>query len=248
MSLDLASLRQEYTKASLDLDSVCASPFDQFQQWFDEAQKSKVTEPNAMVLSTSDLSGHITQRTVLLKAIDPNGFVFYTNYKSRKARQIEENPQVCILFPWYQLERQVIITGRAEKVSTAQSMKYFLSRPLGSQLGAWVSHQSEVITSRSILEMKLQEMKAKFKDGKIPFQISGVVTRSYLTPSSFGREEPAAFTTVFFTPDQTQIGPHSDWPLEGREHLSEKIRLASHRPCRQSQRKPSDDRCDPGFL
>ncbi|MFH6982175.1 pyridoxamine 5'-phosphate oxidase [Marinoscillum sp. 108] len=168
MSLDLASLRQEYTKASLDLDSVCASPFDQFQQWFDEAQKSKVTEPNAMVLSTSDLSGHITQRTVLLKAIDPNGFVFYTNYKSRKARQIEENPQVCILFPWYQLERQVIITGRAEKVSTAQSMKYFLSRPLGSQLGAWVSHQSEVITSRSILEMKLQEMKAKFKDGKIP--------------------------------------------------------------------------------
>jgi len=168
MSLDIASLRQEYTKASLDLDSVCASPFDQFQQWFDEAQKSKVTEPNAMVLSTSDLSGHITQRTVLLKAIDPNGFVFYTNYKSRKARQIEENPQVCILFPWYQLERQVIITGRAEKVSTAQSMKYFLSRPLGSQLGAWVSHQSEVITSRSILEMKLQEMKAKFKDGKIP--------------------------------------------------------------------------------
>lgn len=168
MSLDLASLRQEYTKASLDLDSVCDSPFDQFQQWFDEAQKSKVTEPNAMVLSTSDLSGHITQRTVLLKAIDPNGFVFYTNYKSRKARQIEENPQVCILFPWYQLERQVIITGRAEKVSTAQSMKYFLSRPLGSQLGAWVSHQSEVITSRSILEMKLQEMKAKFKDGKIP--------------------------------------------------------------------------------
>lgn len=168
MSLDLASLRQEYTKASLDLDSVCASPFDQFQQWFDEAQKSEVTEPNAMVLSTSDLSGHITQRTVLLKAIDPNGFVFYTNYKSRKARQIEENPQVCILFPWYQLERQVIITGRAEKVSPAQSMKYFLSRPLGSQLGAWVSHQSEVITSRSILEMKLQEMKAKFKDGKIP--------------------------------------------------------------------------------
>ncbi|WP_421897053.1 pyridoxamine 5'-phosphate oxidase [Marinoscillum sp.] len=168
MSLDLASLRQEYTKASLDLDTVSTSPFEQFGKWFDEAQKSEVTEPNAMVLSTSDLNGHITQRTVLLKAIDPNGFVFYTNYKSRKARQIEENPQVCILFPWYQLERQVIITGRAEKVSTAQSMKYFLSRPLGSQLGAWVSHQSEVITSRSILEIKLQEMKAKFRDGKIP--------------------------------------------------------------------------------
>lgn len=168
MSLDLASLRQEYTKASLDLDTVSPSPFDQFQKWFVEAEKGEITEPNAMVLSTSDLSGHITQRTVLLKAFDERGFVFYTNYKSRKAAQITENNQVSILFPWYQLERQVAVTGKAEKISTIESMKYFMSRPVGSRLGAWVSHQSQVITSRSILETKLNEMKEKFKDGKIP--------------------------------------------------------------------------------
>lgn len=168
MSLELASLRKEYTKASLDLDTTADSPFDQFRKWFEEAQKSEVTEPNAMVLSTCSSVSGPTQRTVLLKAFDQQGFVFYTNYKSRKAQQIAENPKVSILFPWYQLERQVTVTGSAEKVSTAESLKYFLSRPLGSQLGAWVSHQSQVITSRSILEMKLHEIKEKFKDGKVP--------------------------------------------------------------------------------
>lgn len=166
--MDLASLRQEYTQASLDVDSVADSPFDQFQKWFDEAINSQVLEPNAMVLGTADTSGLVTQRTVLLKAFDKHGFVFYTNYTSRKARQIKENNQVSLLFPWYALERQVAITGTAEKVSTAESMKYFLSRPFGSQLGAWVSHQSKVISSRSILETKLHEMKEKFKDGKVP--------------------------------------------------------------------------------
>lgn len=168
MSLDIASLRKEYARASLDLDSVHDSPIEQFLSWFEEAQKSEVTEPNAMVLSTAGANGRTTQRTVLLKAFDEKGFVFYTNYSSRKAQQISENNQVCLLFPWYQLERQVIITGRAEKVSTAESLKYFISRPSGSQLGAWVSHQSKIITSRSILEQKLNEIKEKFKDGKIP--------------------------------------------------------------------------------
>lgn len=168
MSLDLASLRQEYTKASLDLDSVASTPTEQFQKWFDEAQKGELTEPNAMVLSTASQEGDITQRTVLLKAFDSKGFVFYTNYKSRKAQQIEQNNKVSLLFPWYQLERQVAVTGYAEKVSTAESVKYFMSRPFGSQLGAWVSHQSQVITSRSILEVKLNEMKEKFKEGKVP--------------------------------------------------------------------------------
>ncbi|REE02036.1 pyridoxamine 5'-phosphate oxidase [Marinoscillum furvescens] len=168
MSLDIASLRNEYSKASLDLDSTSSSPIEQFLKWFEEAQKSEITEPNAMVLSTADLKGYTTQRTVLLKAFDEKGFVFYTNYSSKKAQQISENNQVSLLFPWYQLERQVIITGRAEKVSTAESLKYFTSRPSGSQLGAWVSHQSKIITSRGILEQKLNEIKEKFKDGKIP--------------------------------------------------------------------------------
>lgn len=165
---DIASLRKEYARAELDIDSVEKSPVDQFRKWFEEALKAELIEPNAMVLATSDLAGKINQRTVLLKAYDEEGFVFFTNYASRKARQIGENAQVSLLFPWYGLERQVAITGKAEKISAAESARYFLSRPFGSQLGAWVSHQSQVISSRSILEMKLDEMKRKFKEGKVP--------------------------------------------------------------------------------
>ncbi|MGW8123631.1 pyridoxamine 5'-phosphate oxidase [Roseivirga echinicomitans] len=165
---NIADLRQEYTKASLDLDTIAASPFTQFRKWFDEAVKSEVLEPNAFVLSTVAEGGKPFQRTVLMKALDDTGVVFYTNYKSRKAQQIDGNPHVSILFPWYALERQVAITGRVERVTKMESLAYFTSRPFGSQLGAWVSHQSQVIKSRSILEMKLQEMKAKFMDGKVP--------------------------------------------------------------------------------
>lgn len=165
---DIGDLRREYSKAALDLDSVNDNPYLQFKQWFREAQEADVLEPNAMVLSTVDGSGQPFQRTVLMKALDERGIVFYTNYKSRKAQQISENARVCILFPWYALERQVIITGRAEKVSTKESMAYFASRPFGSRLGAWVSQQSSIITSRSILEMKLAEMKRKFRNGKVP--------------------------------------------------------------------------------
>lgn len=165
---NIADLRQEYTKASLDLDTIAPSPFTQFRKWFDEAVKSEVLEPNAFVLSTVAEGGKPFQRTVLMKALDDTGVVFYTNYKSRKAQQIDVNPYVSILFPWYALERQVAITGRIEKVTKMESLAYFTSRPFGSQLGAWVSNQSQVIKSRSILEMKLQEMKAKFMDGKVP--------------------------------------------------------------------------------
>ena len=165
---EIADLRREYSQAALDLDSVNAEPIKQFEQWFKEAQEAEILEPNAMVLSTVDGKGMPFQRTVLMKALDDRGIVFYTNYKSRKAQQIEENNQVSVLFPWYALERQVLITGRAEKVSTKESMAYFASRPFGSRLGAWVSQQSKVISSRSILEMKLAEMKQKFKDGKVP--------------------------------------------------------------------------------
>ncbi len=168
MSTEVASLRKEYARETLDEKSVDKSPFNQFRSWFDEAIKAEVNEPNAMVLGTSDRQGMLTQRTVLLKAFDEKGFVFFTNYKSRKAGQIGENPRVSILFPWYILERQVCITGVAEKVPTSVSLKYFTSRPFASQLGAWVSQQSQVITTRSILEMKLQEMKEKFKQGKVP--------------------------------------------------------------------------------
>jgi len=165
---NIADLRQEYTLASLEIDAVDKNPFSQFRKWFEEASKSELLEPNAMVISTVDDNQQPFQRTVLMKALDDEGIVFYTNYKSRKAQQIAKNANVSILFPWYGLERQVAIIGRAEKVSTKESLKYFTSRPHGSQLGAWVSEQSSVISSRSILEMKLNEMKQKFKEGKVP--------------------------------------------------------------------------------
>jgi len=167
MSTDIAALREEYTKGELDKSTVNSDPYLQFRKWFDEAVQGELLEPNAMVLSTISDNGPM-QRTVLMKALDERGLVFYTNYKSRKAHQIGDNPKVSVLFPWYAMERQVLIQGVVRKVSTAESLKYFLSRPTGSQLGAWVSHQSEVISSRSLLETKLEEMKSKFIDGKIP--------------------------------------------------------------------------------
>lgn len=168
MTEDIASIRQEYTQACLDEFGVEANPFKQFESWFEEALKSKLLEPTAMILSTVASSGAPSQRTVLLKHFDMEGFVFYTNYSSKKATHIAENGQVSLLFPWYGLERQVIISGVAQKISSKESLKYFMSRPRGSQLGAWVSNQSQIISSRKVLEQKLAEMKEKFKKGKIP--------------------------------------------------------------------------------
>ncbi len=167
MKVDIAALRKEYSQSELDLSTVDSSPFKQFQKWFDEAVKSEVLEPNAMVLGTAGNLGP-TQRTVLMKAFDDRGVVFFTNYESRKAQEIAINKQVSVLFPWYALERQVAITGKVEKISKTDSLAYFVSRPFGSQLGAWVSQQSQVISSRSILETKLAEMKRKFQEGKVP--------------------------------------------------------------------------------
>lgn len=164
----LADLRREYSQAGLDLDSSAADPFDQFGAWLDQAVAAGLLEPNAMVLSTVDAEGRPDTRTVLLKGFDRRGPVFFTNYESTKAEQIERQPEVALLLPWYGLERQAKILGRAERISTAESFKYFVSRPLGSRLGAWASPQSKVITSRSLLEMKLEEMKQKFRDGEVP--------------------------------------------------------------------------------
>ncbi|MDQ8187836.1 pyridoxamine 5'-phosphate oxidase [Pelagicoccus sp. SDUM812002] len=165
---DLGDLREEYGHDTLSEDSVHPNPIEQFRIWFDHAVEQKIPEPNAMSLATVDEDGQPWQRTVLLKAYDDKGFVFYTNYESRKGKQLANNPKACVLFPWIQLERQVIVTGTVERVSTSESLKYFASRPFGSRLGAWVSQQSAVVSSRSILLAKLEEMKNKFKDGDVP--------------------------------------------------------------------------------
>jgi pyridoxamine 5'-phosphate oxidase len=167
-SVDISALRNEYTQKSLSRADLKINPVDQFRLWFDQAVQTEICEPNAMILSTVDAQGHPDSRTVLLKAFDNHGFVFYTNYESRKAAQMQNNPWVSLCFPWYELERQVVIQGRVEKVSAAQSLKYFVSRPFGSRLGSWVSQQSKVISSRSILEAKFQEMERKFANGEVP--------------------------------------------------------------------------------
>lgn len=166
--MDLSDFRKEYSAKGLHRNDLDAHPVLQFTKWFQQAIELEVHEPNAMTLASVDERGMPLQRTVLLKYFDAKGFVFFTNYESRKARQIEKNPQVCLLFPWITLERQVIIQGHAEKISTAESLKYFTSRPRESQLGAWVSQQSSVISSRKLLMQKLQEIGDKFQHGEIP--------------------------------------------------------------------------------
>ncbi len=168
MATDLAALRQDYLREGLNRKDLRADPMDQFRLWLDDAIRVELPEPNAMVLATVDASGCPSQRTVLLKALDHRGLVFFTNYESRKSKEIGANPRVSLHFLWVPLERQVAIVGRAERISMGESLRYFASRPRGSQLGAWVSQQSAVITSRKLLELKLEELKRKFADGEIP--------------------------------------------------------------------------------
>ena len=160
-------IRQGYKNMVLDKEDLNADPIIQFESWFEDAKKAEPI-PTAMSLATVNNIGEPTVRTVLLKLFDKKGFVFFTNYKSRKEDHITDNHNVAVLFNWFALERQVSITGVAEKIKTKESIKYFMSRPRGSQLGAWVSDQSSVLSSRKILEMKLEEMKSKFTDGEIP--------------------------------------------------------------------------------
>jgi pyridoxamine 5'-phosphate oxidase len=166
--LDLQDMRREYKRAELDEQSVTPSPFEQFELWFGDAQKSEVPEPNTMVLATSGSDNIPNIRAVLLKIFDERGFVFFTNYSSDKAKEIEENPNVAAEFLWLDLERQVRVIGKCEKISQAESLSYFLKRSRGSQIGAWVSQQSSIISSRKFLTMQIEKVKEKFKSGEVP--------------------------------------------------------------------------------
>jgi pyridoxamine 5'-phosphate oxidase len=168
MKIDLP--HTEYERGQLDESQLRPDPLEQFALWFKEASADALTAPhaNAMALATVGADGRPLARTVLLKSYDRRGFVFFTNLESRKARQIRENPEVCLLFAWLPLERQVVITGTARKIPVSETLAYFLTRPRGSQLGAWVSSQSSVITSRKVLEMQWEELKRKFAAGQVP--------------------------------------------------------------------------------
>ncbi len=162
--MDLAALRQEYMRAGLNERDLAPDPFAQFGSWFDEALNSGIALPNTMTLATATGKGRPSARAVLLKGFDARGFVFYTNYRSRKGRELAENPQAMLLFCWEELERQVGIEGRVEQVSGAESDEYFASRPLGSRLSAVVSPQSEKVADREALEVKLEAASKRWRD------------------------------------------------------------------------------------
>ncbi len=166
--MDISNFRREYLKGGLQRENLAADPVQQFTDWFEQARKTDIADPTAMILATVDPSGKPSQRAVLLKYYDSSGYVFFTNYGSRKAREIESNSKVSLLFVWLELERQIMITGDARKISTAESAKYFMSRPKDSQVAAWVSSQSHTLTSRQMLMQKFAEMKKKIGEGKVP--------------------------------------------------------------------------------
>lgn len=166
--LHIEDIRTDYRLAALSEDQIDKDPIRQFEQWFEQALRSKVIEVNAMTLATVDTDGSPSARIVLLKDIENDAFVFYTNYNSQKAKEIAANPKVSLVFFWPDLQRQVRIKGTIEKVASANSETYFHSRPAGSQLGAWASPQSDVIPNRDFLEQKLKEVSEKYKDQIVP--------------------------------------------------------------------------------
>lgn len=166
--MELTDIRREYAQGGLRRKDLAADPIDQFNLWLEQAIEAKLTDPTAMTVATVDENGQPFQRIVLLKNVDKDGFVFYTNLGSRKAQQLEHNSKISLHFPWHPLERQVHITGTAEKLTTMENMKYFSSRPKESQLAAIASKQSSRISARGILEGKYLELKQKFAKGEIP--------------------------------------------------------------------------------
>jgi pyridoxamine 5'-phosphate oxidase len=164
----IANLRHNYSLQQLSERDVDPSPLRQFQYWFDQVLSAQLPEPNAMTLATVTKAGAPSARMVLLKGVDDHGFVFYTNYESRKGEELAENPQAVLVFWWAQLERQVRVEGSVEKVTSEEADHYFQSRPRASQLGAWTSEQSQVIPNREILEQQFRELEEKYQNQPIP--------------------------------------------------------------------------------
>ncbi len=167
-SLDLAALRRDYALASLSETQVHPDPIRQFEAWFADALAAQVLEPNAMTLATATSDGVPSARVVLLKGVDAGGFVFFTDYRSRKGAELAENPLAALVFLWKEIERQVRVSGAVSRVTAAESEAYYRSRPLGSRLGAWVSHQSSVLASRAEIEERWQSVSQRFADGDVP--------------------------------------------------------------------------------
>jgi pyridoxamine 5'-phosphate oxidase len=165
---EVAALRKEYTRAGLNETDVDPDPIVQFHEWFEKVIDADLHEPNAMILATATTDGKPSARTVLLKGYDERGFVFYTNYEGRKAKEIEANPTCALLFHWGELERQIRIEGRVGRVPDAESDAYFAGRPRGSRLGAWASQQSRSVEGRSVLEARVRALEKEYEGREIP--------------------------------------------------------------------------------
>lgn len=168
LSQQIAQLRRDYVSQAFDESLAAENPFAQFQRWFEETMRAEQPDVEAMTLSTATREGKVSARIVLLKGFDESGFVFFTNYDSRKSRELAEHPQAALTFYWHSLNRQVRIEGIVEKASAEESAGYFQTRPRGSQIGAWASPQSDVIVNREELENRLAEVEARFQEGDIP--------------------------------------------------------------------------------
>nr|WP_267886077.1 pyridoxamine 5'-phosphate oxidase [Kitasatospora azatica] len=163
---NLARMRRQYAEEGLAEQDLAADPVTQFSRWFAQAERAGFLEPNAMVLSTADAEGRPSSRTVLLKGFDPRGFVFFTNYGSRKGAELTANPHASLLFPWHPIDRQVIVSGSVEKTGRDETAAYFRTRPHGSQLGAWASEQSSPVASREVLEQRFAELASRYPEGE----------------------------------------------------------------------------------
>jgi pyridoxamine 5'-phosphate oxidase len=168
MPLSIGDLRRDYAKARLDESSVSADPIVEFARWFEEAVKAELHEPNAMTLATATADGTPSARILLLKGFDERGFVFFTDYRSRKGTELAENPRAALVFHWPELERQVRITGSTTETDRPESEAYFRSRPRGSRLGAWISHQSQVIAGRQQLDERVPELERRYPGDDVP--------------------------------------------------------------------------------
>lgn len=201
--MDIENFRREYLQGGLRREDLNENPAQQFQIWLDQVIGSGLKDPTAMVISTVSDDGQPSQRIVLLKHFDESGFIFYTNYGSRKAKEIAENDRVSLLFAWNALDRQVKIFGRAEKISVAESVKYFLSRPRDSQLAAWASNQSRKITSRDFLMTQLANMKEKFAEGEVPL------------PDFWGGIRVVPFEMEFWQGGEHRLHDRFEYSLQG---------------------------------